>query len=412
MTEARVGRWKPARPLPGGWAIRALLLSFVGLMVAVDLPGRYIDLTSPLGWINLFVPYVPLIALLFGAFPAAVAWLATAVLLLCLGSQLYQLAQFLLPTAIVLAFVAFLMPWRSSLAFSAAAYLTIPIALLINPEVSQSALIEAAVYSMSIAVGVSLRIYQERNRRSIDEIKTLKERQAQIRREERTTLAHELHDIVAHDVTIIAMQAQRAGLVTEADKTQEILRSIGDSARQALNDLRSLVLLLKDEEAPEPIVGAAADDLLDTPEVSGETTTALGFFHDLKNVVEALERSGFEVDFAVRGEVARVPKSLRQALRRTIRELGSNVLKHATAGPVEVTLIISDPCVTIRVSNTYRRGRLPVASSRTGLEAMRARCEVFGGRIESGGNGERWTTEMSIPLDGVARSAEHTKATR
>ncbi|RGE21499.1 two-component sensor histidine kinase [Leucobacter sp. wl10] len=393
-------RWlREVKPLPAPRVARALIVIAALLLISVDLPSERFDLTAPRGWAELLVPYLPLVALLFGTIPASIAWFVTEAVLLGLGAGIYQLAQFVFPTCIVMAFCTFLFPWRQAVVLSLSAAATLPLFLWINPEIGSSILIVLVLLCVSAAVGFALSIYQERSRRSMDEMRAMRERQESIRHEERRTLAHELHDVVAHEVTIIAMQARRAALVTDPAKAGQILESIGASAQQALNDLRSLVLILKDERSSEES-RINSDDLLRTPEVSGETSVAEGFIDDLNHVVEALRQGGFAVELAVAGDVARVPASLRQALRRTIREMGTNVLKHADpSDPVDVKLTVSEGWVTVSMSNSIAAAR-SVVSSRTGIEAMRARCEVFHGSVEYGDAEGCWTTKMSFPLEG------------
>ncbi|MNI62138.1 hypothetical protein D3C73_1174440 [compost metagenome] len=167
--------------------------------------------------------------------------------------------------------------------------------------------------------------------------------------------------------------------------------------------------LLKEEEREEPGGGSQlldregqAADFLDAPAMSGETTTAVGLVHDLDGVVEALDRAGFQVSLVVEGEVARIPASLRQALRRTVREMGTNVLKHADpSGVVDLRLTVGADRVQLASENTVSTAE-PIMSSKTGLEAMSARCEVFGGFMDVGLSEGRWTTAVSIPLEGLA----------
>ncbi|UXN32470.1 sensor histidine kinase [Glutamicibacter sp. M10] len=130
----------------------------------------------------------------------------------------------------------------------------------------------------------------------------------------------------------------------------------------------------------------------------------MGLVHDLDAVADALQSSGYEVNLTVQGEVARIPASLRQALRRTIRELGTNILKHAVpASSVEVGLYVREGNVQLVATNNIS-GEKPIMSSKTGLEAMRARCGVFGGFVEAGETEGVWTTSVTIPLEGLSKA--------
>jgi signal transduction histidine kinase len=403
------------RPLPGGWIARVLLvLVFVGL-VALDATSGSLDLTSPRGAVELFVPYAPVLVLAAGAVPATAAWFVAFAAVLALGAQSLLVSAFAFPTIIVLGFCTYLLPWVAAAVVAAAALATMPLLLVANPQSPVLAVGLAVLTLLASAAGLTVNYFRLRSEQSETQVRELEERQARIRNEERTRLAHELHDIVAHDVTVIAMQARRAEFVDDPDKTTAILDNIGRSAQQALQNLRSLVVLLK-EDAPPTVVGVPASEpdpgtgtatsTVDALEMSGETTTAAAFVRDFHGVGDALERAGFTAHLTTTGAVSRVPTSLRQALRRTVRELGTNILKHGDAArPVELRLTVGPDSVTLASTNTVSTGA-PISSSRTGLEAMRARCEVFGGELSAGADDGRWRTTMTIPLDARVRPTE------
>ncbi|WP_258063492.1 sensor histidine kinase [Rathayibacter sp. AY1A5] len=398
-------RWtSDVRTLPGGWITRSLLLGSFTLLVVIDLMGGSVDLTSVRGWIELALPYLPLLALLAGAIPAAVSLYLVYAVVLMLGAPPLLLAALIFPTIVVVGFVTFLLPWRAGLVFVLGTLVLLPAVLLVDRAMGTAVYVLGAFVLFGGTAGLGLNAFRGRSERSERRADRIQEEQARIRNEERTRLAHELHDIVAHEVTIIAMQARRATSVEDPAKTERILESIGDAAQQALQDLRSLVTLLQDEdEAGAPARGDS--DLLGTPEVSGATTTAVGFVHDVRNVADAIERAGFRVRLDVAGSVAQVPASLRQVLRRTVRELGTNVLKHGdTAGEVQLRLEVSGGEVQLSSSNAIASAA-PIVSSHLGIEAMSARCAVFGGRLDAGARGGRWTTTMTIPLEGRASGA-------
>ena len=203
---------------------------------------------------------------------------------------------------------------------------------------------------------------------------------------------------MAHDVTVIAMQARRAETYADPAKKDELLETIGDAASQALQDLRSLVVLLKQNgEADSPTPSKASEEALEAVAPSGETTTAAGLIHDVKNVAATLEKAGFHVDLELTGPVMRVSEIVRQVLRRAVRELGTNVLKHgAPSGGVRLVLAVEEHRVVLSSSNHIAAGR-PIVSSRTGIEAMKARTEVFEGSVVVKVRGGVWTTTIIIP---------------
>ncbi|GAA1408571.1 hypothetical protein AUR04nite_34180 [Glutamicibacter uratoxydans] len=202
------------------------------------------------------------------------------------------------------------------------------------------------------------------------------------------------------------MQARRAEFVKDPDKTNQILAGIGDAAQQALQDLRSLVLVLKQDDdsashvspLSDPVGGITSEVMLQS---SGETTTAIALVHDIEAIATAVRNAGFIVDLNISGNVGKIPASIRQALRRTARELGTNILKHAaTSGTVDISLEISDNQVLLESSNKISSA-VPLMSTNTGLEAMRARCEAFGGNAHVENHFDNWSILIRIPLSGI-----------
>ena len=329
------------------------------------------------------LPYAPLVALAFGIAPALAAWVAVAVALFVMASG----SAMILPTLALIAVLTWALPWRQGLTISALMFGVAGGAYLADePE------LPLVVVMVLMFVAVVCWYPYERYRRGYEtrsaEVEDLREQQERIRREERQRLAHELHDIVAHEVTVIAMQARRAQLVGQLnEKADGIVGGIGDAAQQALSDLRRLVVLLKEDDN-EPPEG----------DPSGETTSAEGLAYDLDRVVAALEKAGFTVIITREGDIERIPRSVLQSLRRTVRELGTNILKHADVREaVELTLIVAGASVELAATNTPSHAR-PISSSDTGLAAMRQRAELFGGSLKAGAESGRWTTSMTLPL--------------
>ncbi|WP_334121321.1 sensor histidine kinase [Glutamicibacter sp.] len=394
------------KPLPGGIAGRLVpvLLALVMYLGEVGLgSGQF---TGQQGALKMALPYLPTAALSLGVLPAAIAWFLCVAGIATLGMPAVLIAGLIFSSVVVISACCYLLPWRQALSLPLLALALLFALCFLIPDVQVLTIVINAIFvAFAGTAGLSLNSFRRRHETSAKRIEALEIEQAKIRANERTLLAHELHDIVAHDVTIIAMQARRAEFVKDPEKTSEILAGIGSSAQQTLQDLRSLVLLLKEsDKASEATIENASvgPSIIDPAELSGETTTAVGLVHDLDAVADALQSSGYDVDLTVEGEVARVPASLRQALRRTIREMGTNILKHAVpSSRVEMRLYVGESNVQLRATNEAGVEK-PIMSSRTGLEAMRARCGVFGGFVEADESDGLWTTSVTIPLEGIS----------
>lgn len=356
---------------------------------------------------RIFLPVLPLFALSLGVSTAAIVWVTTTLVVLLMGAEGMAVAGMILPTVVVLATCVFLLPRSRAVALTVTAALLLTVLPMVRPQLLELVSFALGPLTLiSVTVGFLLSVYRRRSALDASTISTLREEQTKVRQRERTLLAHELHDIVAHDVTVIAMQAQRAGIVKDPIKTEEILLGIGDSARQTLQDLRRLVLLLRGAEEAEPAGdgapergGAEAEALVAT-QFAGATTTAVGLVHDLDRSVRALEESGFTVEMQITGEVARIPASLRQALRRTLREVTTNILKHADQDvAASIDLAVGEDRAVLTSANRIG-SRPPVMTSGTGLEATRERAATFGGAFTVGERPQgHWRLELSIPLD-------------
>jgi signal transduction histidine kinase len=209
------------------------------------------------------------------------------------------------------------------------------------------------------------------------------------------------------------MQARRAALLSDPEKKQQIFDSIGATASQTLQDLRSLLVVLKPptDDDSVTVTSVVGDPVLDTPEVSGETTTAVGFLEDFNDVVEALQRSSLSVEKNIDGDTETIPMSQRQTLRRIVRELATNVLKHGAPGSrVSLNLKVDSDFVVMSMENVISEAE-PIMSSQTGLEAIKARAEVFGGVVSSGSeDGTLWKTTVMLPLAGLDGGASFSLA--
>lgn len=352
-----------------GRLAKLLLLAVVIGFIALDTTGGDFELSRARAWFELVLPWTPLLVMLIGPRVAAASWFVMFAVVLAMGAAPLQVSGTALPTILLVGICAYVLVWRAAAIFTAGVIVMIAIAVAMNPiELGLAGAITfATLMVLAAAVGFGLSLLTARLERSAKRVAELREQQSRVRAEERTRLAYELHDIVASQVTLIAMQARRAEFAGP-EQTGQILERIGDAAGQTLQDLRSLVLLLKseDEEAgPSAIVSTevAASPSAGAPNAGAEPASA----------------------------------GLRQTLGRTLRELGTNILKHGDpAGPVALRIAFAGDSVTISASNRIS-GVAPIFSTGTGLEAMRARSEVFGATLTASAAGDRWTTSVSFP---------------
>ncbi|MGD0167655.1 MAG: sensor histidine kinase [Gaiellaceae bacterium] len=195
-----------------------------------------------------------------------------------------------------------------------------------------------------------------------------RERELNVRRaaaEEQERIARELHDVIAHSVSVMVVQAAAAGDVFERqpERAREALRSIEESGRSALTELRRLlgVVRTRERERLEPQPGLAA----------------------LAELVEQVRATGLEVDLELKGELTELPSGVDLSAYRIIQEALTNTLKHAQASRARVRLSRHGGELELEIADD---GAGPSKESRDGhgLIGMQERAALLGGVFTAG----------------------------
>jgi signal transduction histidine kinase len=202
--------------------------------------------------------------------------------------------------------------------------------------------------------------------------------------EERARIARDMHDIVAHHVGAIVVQAQggRYALARDPAAAEAAFDTIAESARSALRELRSTIAVLADE-------GGVAEHS-PQPEVS-----------DIAALVEPMRTAGLPVSMTTSGDLAGLPRAVSLAAYRVAQESLTNALKHGGPGSrTSLRVERSADEVTVRVVNDI--GGPPgipsaVEGSGKGLIGMGERVAAAGGRLSAGPDGRRWRVEAVLP---------------
>ena len=208
--------------------------------------------------------------------------------------------------------------------------------------------------------------------------------QQQAEMTERARIARELHDVVAHHVTAIAVQAETARLTTEGmpEEGKVQLEAIGDTARDALGEMRRVLGVLRSDEgteadrAPQPGL-ARMDELVDTARATGTNVR--------------LTQSGTPVQ---------LPQGVDLCAYRILQEALTNARRHAPGATVDVEIEFSDDTLRLRVRDD---GPGPTAEQVDGhgLLGMRERAIMVGGTLTVGpadGGGFEVSAELPIPV--------------
>lgn len=188
--------------------------------------------------------------------------------------------------------------------------------------------------------------------------------------EERTRIARDLHDVVAHSLSVIAVQADaaEAALAKDPARAAAPMRAIRDSARDALSDMRQLLHVLRtDHDQPG----------------DGALEPARGL-HDLPRLVERMRESGLPVHADIRADGA-LSAGLELAAFRVAQEGLTNVRKHAGAVPTRLVVTQGADELRVEIRNEAPATPAPKSSLSTGLGlvGVRERVHAAGGTLEA-----------------------------
>jgi signal transduction histidine kinase len=207
---------------------------------------------------------------------------------------------------------------------------------------------------------------------------------------ERLRIARDLHDVVAHHVSVMGVQAAAARRVLDSDPGQarESLSAVEQTARTAIGELRDLVGVLRagpEGAAAEPEGTTAADGAATTP-AEHRSAPGLGQVPDL--VADFRASSGLAIGCAIFGDPRPVPDAVALSAYRVVQEALTNIVKHAAARHAEVRIRYLDHSLELEISDDGRPTGPPLAatpaSSGLGLVGMRERVAVHGGELETG----------------------------
>lgn len=229
-----------------------------------------------------------------------------------------------------------------------------------------------------------------------------REREAEARAavaEERTRIARELHDVVAHGMAVMIVQADGARYTLDRDPAaaRAALQVVADTGRQALEEMRRLVGVLREPDS------APADPAAGPPVEPARRRPALA---ELPELLDRFRAAGLTVTWTVTGAPAPLPPGVELTVYRLVQEALTNALKHAGVGAaVALRLAYTGDAVLVRAVDDGR-GRPPARPAPAGghgLVGMRERVGVYGGSLVAGPvTGGGWQVDARLPLPSTA----------
>ena len=217
-----------------------------------------------------------------------------------------------------------------------------------------------------------------------------REREGEARRavaSERARIARELHDVVAHHVSMMVVQAEAGPLAVERDPARAAgaFEAIAATGRQALVEMRRLLGVLRgDGQAPSLAPQPGLDQVL--------------------SLVEQVGRAGLEVELVVEGEKAPLPAGVELSAYRIVQEALTNAVRHAGPGRARVLVRYGERDLELTVRDEGGGGGAapaggPPTRSGQGLVGMRERVSLFGGELHAGpGPDGGFTVAARLPL--------------
>ena len=252
-----------------------------------------------------------------------------------------------------------------------------------DPKLSTSSIvIELLFYAMGSAAG---RVVRRRERKVEHITRVADDRANDAIRQERQRIARELHDVIAHAMSVIVVQADSArhGLAPGDDETRSALTAIEDSGRESLREMRRLLGLLRDDEA----------------EANGAALGPQAGMKSLDALVRSVRQAGLPVDLQIDGEPQPLSPGIDLAAYRIVQEALTNALRHAGPARAKVTISYGERDIKLRIEDTGRGSNTTAEQGGNGIIGMRERARLYGGSFDAGPGAAGFAVTASLPLE-------------
>ncbi|MBV9366054.1 MAG: sensor histidine kinase [Solirubrobacterales bacterium] len=373
-------------------SLLALLLTFVSVVstvVAHTKAGHAVPVLEVV-----LVPFTtaPIALRRYRPLAVLVVTVSAATLILILTSQ----AQF--PVGVLVALYTVASRCERPTSIRAAEWVALPITVAVianNGPHAGRVIPELAVFAIAWVLGDNIRTRRaylaELEARAARLEREREERAERAVIEERTRIARELHDVIAHNVSVMVVQASAGEELFDRDpkRARESLSAVASTGRAALTELRRLLGVIRAEEERE----------------AGPAYAPQPGIEYLDDLVRQVREAGLAVEVSVLGEPRELPEGVGLCAYRVVQEALTNTLKHAEASEAQVSVRYVADALELQVLDDGR-GPAPVngESSGHGLIGMRERVALFGGELSTRSrDGHGYEVRARIPFGAPAQ---------
>ncbi|WP_426188253.1 sensor histidine kinase [Microbacterium sp. TWP3-1-2b2] len=247
-----------------------------------------------------------------------------------------------------------------------------------NPDAPVNVGIYLIIATVAGAIGFALRLALDKGRRLEQELAERAEHEREAVLAERRWIAGELHDSIAHHLTVVALHVQ---MLDDPERSRDSQDAIRVAARTAMTDLRFVIELADDGPRSSAVhsgdLATAIDEAQGEIEAAGHAVVSEGDARD-----ERIHRAGEII------------------LARIMRESATNILKHAGPGDVSIRLDVDDEALTLEIRSPLpATPRRDLPSSRTGVNRMAERVLGASGEFTAGAVDGQWRVSASLPIN-------------
>ncbi|KTS05294.1 sensor histidine kinase [Microbacterium testaceum] len=258
--------------------------------------------------------------------------------------------------------------------------------------IAESTLVTNGVFGIlacavvALLAGITARLFTAREEVLLAQRAGIARAFDQISRLQQDRIADELHDGIAHDLTLLLFHARALPKQPDEQSRQVSLSTIEDSASRALRSAQSLLAVMREAPGRSPVGSGKA--------VPGDVSAVA------EALAQTLRDAGIRTHVSVSGATT-LPAHLAEVLGETITEAAMNIIKHAPGASAAVIAVAADAeSVTLEVRNSRSRVRVPAESALGGhgLARARERLALLSGTLDAGPTPEGWVLRAAVPL--------------